>query len=108
MLFPFHKYLGPGNSVIPINRPCDEDDFIALKHDIEYFFHKTDSKAIRYADINAIIEFYSDFVNNSNWHSLLGLYGLLGKYLGETFIGVQYPVAGMLNSNTNNANSPWK
>lgn len=75
---------------MPNGIPVDEDDRIALLHDIKY--NRTTSSAdIRSADRQAIQLFYSDFAGHRNWHSAIGALGLDIKYLGESIFGVQYP-----------------
>ncbi|KAF5287673.1 hypothetical protein FQA39_LY15773 [Lamprigera yunnana] len=70
MRFPYHKYLGPGNS-LNLGKPIDEDDRIALVHDIHYSLLKS-NEDIRRADEESILEFYKNFLTTGNWHSLIG------------------------------------
>lgn len=53
----------------------DEDDKIALLHDIKYN-RATSSADIRSADRQAIQLFYSDFAGHHNWHSAISALGL--------------------------------
>lgn len=74
ILFPGHRYLGPGN---PIDNgdPVDEDDRIAQRHDIAYEDDRT-RENFRRADRVAISDFSRDFVRTGNWHSAAGATGL--------------------------------
>lgn len=87
--FPWHKYLGPGNE-ITFEDPVDEDDRIALLHDLEYA-HALKKEDILHADSTAIFQFVDNFLLTGNWHSFFGVYGLLFKYSAESVTGVQYP-----------------
>lgn len=91
MLFPKHKYLGPGNPV-PNGPPVDNDDWIAYVHDVAYT-KTTTPEDVRQADREAIASFSEDWKQNNNWHSLIGAAGLGAKYLGESMVGVQYGVS---------------
>ncbi|CAH0562754.1 unnamed protein product [Brassicogethes aeneus] len=69
-LFPGHKYLGPGNEING-EEPIDEDDRIALIHDISYLESHSDQE-IRDADLIAIQDFIEDIQETGNWHSAVG------------------------------------
>lgn len=88
MLFPYHKYLGPGNQ-ITYEEPIDSDDRIALLHDLDYELATKESDIYK-ADSSAVNEFLNDFLKTGNWHSLFGVYGLSLKYIVEKIIGIQY------------------
>uniref|UniRef100_A0A8D8Q5W5 Capsid protein VP1 n=1 Tax=Cacopsylla melanoneura TaxID=428564 RepID=A0A8D8Q5W5_9HEMI len=89
MLFPFHKYLGPGNH-INNGPPVDTDDEIALQHDLAYE-SATTPEQVRQADLDAIAAFEANYTTTGNWHSVVGSLGLLLKYRVETFTGILYP-----------------
>lgn len=89
ILFPGHRYLGPGNP-IENGDPVDEDDRIAQRHDIAYEDARTRGD-VRRADRVAIRDFSRDLVRTGNWHSAVGAAGLGIKYAAETLVGVQYP-----------------
>ncbi|KAF5281178.1 hypothetical protein FQA39_LY17849 [Lamprigera yunnana] len=103
MRFPFHKYLGPGNN-LNIGEPIDEDDRIALVHDIHYHLAKS-NKDIRKSDEESIIEFYNNFLRTGNWYSLIDGTGLSIKYIVESIVNVQYP---KLMSSTSTTRKPNK
>lgn len=86
---PGHKYIGPGNS---LNRGVgvDEDDLIAEEHDKAYDKAKTEED-IKAADEKGFQEFLTDWIENKNWHSLLGAIGLKGKAYVEKVTGQLYP-----------------
>lgn len=89
MLYPGHKYLGPGN---PTNNgdPVDWDDEIAREHDLAYDKANT-QQDITKADDTAIKEFFSDFHQTNNFHSLVGGIGLGLKRGAEAIFGPIYP-----------------
>ncbi|KAF5287229.1 hypothetical protein FQA39_LY16006 [Lamprigera yunnana] len=89
MRFHLHKYLGPGNK-LNLGEPIDEDDRIALVHNIHYNLAKT-NQDIRRADKEAILSFYSNFLNTGNWHSVIGGTGISVKYAIESISGIVYP-----------------
>ncbi|AAU12255.1 viral protein [Dendrolimus punctatus densovirus] len=81
---PGHKYIGPGTSDFkPI--PIDSDDAIAREHDLAYL-NADNNKDIYKADKTARDEFFSDFVHNNNYHSLIGGIGLGAKNLIEEHV----------------------
>lgn len=71
MLFPYHKYLGPGNE-ITFENPVDEDDRLALIYDLDYEFSKNESD-ISNSDSFGSVLFLKNFLETSNVHSLIGL-----------------------------------
>lgn len=89
MLFPFHKYLGPGNA-INFEEPVDEDDRIALLHDLQYE-QAVNRQDVSNADAIATNDFVANFLATGNWHSVVGFMGLLGKQVGEAIFGHVYP-----------------
>lgn len=89
---PGHKYIGPGTSDFkPI--PIDSDDAIAREHDLAYV-QAGNNEDIFKADRTGRDEFFSDFVHNNNYHSLLGGLGLGTKNLLEEHVFGK-PVYGM-------------
>ncbi|XP_071052737.1 uncharacterized protein [Onthophagus taurus] len=92
MRFPGHNYLGPGNN-LNIGDPIDEDDLIALLHDLRYEHAESEEDIIN-ADLDAIDEFLVDFHINNNYHSLIGAVGLSFKNIFEQLFGVVYPMVG--------------
>lgn len=87
---PGHHYIGPGNTVDSGVEPVDQDDFIALQHDLTYGNAET-QEAVNRADEIAVSEFANDFIETGNPHSLAGAVGLGAKRTIEHFVGVQYP-----------------
>lgn len=82
---PKHNYLGPGNTAKDsgnTNEIHDIDDYISSTHDNAYHNSKT-KEDIYQADRSAISDFTTDFIENHNWHSLLGAGGLGVKHLVE-------------------------
>lgn len=92
MRLPGHNYIGPGND-LDIGDPIDEDDLIALQHDIRYELAHSEDDIIN-ADLDAIDEFLRDFYINNNYHSIVGAIGLSFKFAFEKVFGVIYPMAG--------------
>lgn len=88
MLFPYHKYLGPGNE-INYDEPVDDDDRLALLHDLDYIKVKND-KEVSDSDSLFVNEFFKDFIHTGNWHSLFGTYGLSTKFVFEKLFGNVY------------------
>ena len=88
--FPDHQFIGPGNSIDEGVEPLDEDDRIALQHDLDYQRAKTPAE-VRNADLIAIHSFTRDFVKTGNWHSFAGAAGLATKYGIESIAGLKYP-----------------
>lgn len=87
MLFPGHKYLGPGNK-LQSGKPVDKDDSIAEEHDWRY--HLAQNKEdVRSADRKAIKEFFKEGLNHP--HAWVGALGLGIKYGVESLTGVLYP-----------------
>ena len=74
LLYPNHRYLGPGNP-IDNGTPVDNADRIAQVHDIEYNSART-KEDIFESDTRAIQSFKSDFLAKPNLPSLVGLVGL--------------------------------
>lgn len=74
LLYPNHRYLGPGNP-LENGEPVDNADRIAKVHDYEYSAAKT-KEDIFESDNRAIQKFRSDFVTHPNLPSLAGLIGL--------------------------------
>lgn len=90
LIFPGHKYLGPGND-LDAGAPVDMDDLIAEQHDQAYERAET-NKDIFKADEKAIFAFMIDWIRNKNWHSAVGAIGLGFKHCAEMIIGkVLYP-----------------
>lgn len=81
LLFPGHRYLGPGNP-LPNGEPVDEDDRIAQRHDEAYARAQSDADVFA-ADRHSTKEFFRDFVTTGNWHSAVGAVGLGTKNLVE-------------------------
>ena len=93
MLYPGHKYLGPGNK-LNNGTPVDNADKIAQKHDYAYDAAKT-KQQIFSADRAAISEFASDFVTHPNLPSLAGFVGIGAKHTVERATNsIIYPVLG--------------
>lgn len=88
-VLPGHNYLGPGNLIF--GKPVDRDDEIALKHDVLYQSANSHSD-IRKADVEAIDDFFENFQETKNFHSLIGGTGLWFKKQFEDYYG---PVYGM-------------
>ncbi|QLJ83484.1 ORF3 [Broome densovirus 1] len=103
LLFPGHKYLGPGNqSQLKGNtaEPIDKDDEIAAAHDNAYELAKT-KEDVYSADWTAIKDFGSDFLKSGNYHSAIGAVGLGVKTAAERLTNsVFYPPVGKLCPNT--------
>ncbi|XP_039292344.1 uncharacterized protein LOC120353288 [Nilaparvata lugens] len=89
LLFPGHNYLGPGNP-IENGEPVDSDDAIAQIHDLAYHYAEC-AEDIRLSDREAIASFFSDCVENRNWHSAVGCMGIGIKYVVESCVGILYP-----------------
>lgn len=93
--WPRHKYLGPGTNSFK-NKPIDQDDAIAREHDIAYTRTRS-HKDVFEADKKARNEFFTDFVENKNLHSLVGGLGLGAKnileekVLGKSIYGMAPP-----------------
>lgn len=93
-VLPFHKYLGPGNS-LDIGEPVNEVDRIAAEHDNIY--ENVQNKLQVYnADQQAIKEFVDIAVTSKDstkvLPALIGSFGLSAKHLYEKFINdVIYP-----------------
>lgn len=94
MRLPFHKYLGPGNSLNE-GTPVNAADSIAHDHDFSYE-QDVSRNNIRSADSDAIRLFTDNFVSNLNnpWESIPSAIGAIGltakKYFEDTF-GQVYP-----------------
>lgn len=86
---PGHKYVGPGNK-LDRGPPVDEDDIIAEEHDKAYEKAKS-TKEVEDADEAAFQKFLTDWIENGNYHSLLGAIGLKGKAYVEKLTGHLYP-----------------
>ncbi|GLV40070.1 hypothetical protein CBL_02955 [Carabus blaptoides fortunei] len=89
LVFPWHRYLGPGNEINYLE-PVDSDDRIALLHDISYA-NANSLRDVRNSDVVAIFQFIEDFEHTCNWHAITGYLGLLAKYIGESVFGSLYP-----------------
>jgi hypothetical protein len=90
LIFPGHKYLGPGNKV-NAGSPVDADDLIAQQHDWAYE-NATDKEDVYQADNDAIFAFIIHWIKNKNWHSVVGAVGLGLKHLSEVICGkIFYP-----------------
>lgn len=89
LTFPFHKYLGPGNT-LDGDKPVDYDDWIAFLHDIEYLNNNKFCEKIHEADFEACVDTFNDFLTNGNLHSLAGAVGLGFKYSVEKFFNTQF------------------
>lgn len=86
---PGHHFLGPGNKITD-DKPVDSDDAIAREHDRMY--EKAQSaQDIQAADNEAVGDFFRDFLENGNVHSLAASLILGVKQFAEGHIGVQYP-----------------
>lgn len=83
--WPDHKYLGPGTTDFTTD-PLDEDDYIAMLHDLDYDVARTEED-IDTADVNAIKAFGEDFITQGNIHSAIGATGLGLKYALEALLG---------------------
>ncbi|KAF5277671.1 hypothetical protein FQA39_LY18440 [Lamprigera yunnana] len=91
MCFPFHKYSGPGNS-LNLGKPVDDDDHIALVHDIHYSLSKS-NEDIRKADEESILDFYRKFLTTGElafvnwWYWIKGhsLYAARQKQLSNLY-----------------------
>lgn len=70
LVFPRHRYLGPGND-LDSGEPVDEDDRIAQRHDYAYA-EAVSAEDILRADEHAIEDFWNDFASTGNFHSLAG------------------------------------
>lgn len=93
MLYPGHKYLGPGNK-LNNGTPVDNADRIAQKHDYAYEAAKNKSQVFD-ADELAIKEFAADFVTKPNLPSFAGFVGLGAKHTVERATNsIIYPVLG--------------
>lgn len=93
MLYPGHKYLGPGNK-LDNGTPVDNADRIAQRHDYAYEAAKNRYQVFD-ADERAITAFAADFVSNPNLPSLAGFVGLGAKHaLERSTNSVIYPVLG--------------
>lgn len=88
---PSHYYLGPGNDALSGDEPFDDDDIIALVHDLEYQVAQSDHDIVR-ADLEAIQEFKDHFARTGHLGSLIGVAGLGLKYGVEQLFGVLYPI----------------
>lgn len=88
---PRHHYFGPGSHVREEHKPYDRDDEIAQIHDFSYI---DDSEHVRENDEQAIDEFWSNWHEDGNVHSLLGGVGLVIKRQIENVYGQQYPMVG--------------
>lgn len=90
IVFPGHKYLGPGND-LNSGEPVDNDDLIAREHDRAYKA-ATCAQDVFIADEFAIFRFIYDWIRNKNWHSAVDAIGLSLKHATEKIIGrVLYP-----------------
>lgn len=87
-VLPFHKYVGPGNS-LEQGEPVDLDDQIARIHDRAYADAVSDLD-VRQADRDAIEHFLVEGANDETGHSLLGAIGIGAKYAVESASGVLY------------------
>lgn len=91
MNFPGYKYLGPGNK-INFENPVNEDDRIALLHDLAYVEFENNPEQIHVSDLLDSNEFIKDFVKTGNWHTLVEYFGLSVKWIVEGLYGsVIYP-----------------
>lgn len=89
LLYPGHKYLGPGNELLN-GDPVDRADEIAQEHDYKY--NNSDSgQDIFKSDIEGVKNFANDFVTNPNLPSLAGAVGLTAKVYFESLYGHIYP-----------------
>lgn len=86
---PGHKYIGPLNKN-DRGAAVDEDDIIAEEHDKAYQSAKT-KQDVSVADDKAFNDFLTDWIENGNWHSLIGAIGLKGKTYVEKLTGQLYP-----------------
>nr|QTE03823.1 MAG: VP [Motacilla cinerea parvoviridae sp.] len=86
-VIPYHKYIGPGNSVHN-GPPVDSDDSIALEHDLAY----EKNENIPEADRHAIHDFIGDWSDTGNIHSVVGALGLSAKRGVESLTGQLYPM----------------
>lgn len=84
MLYPGHRYLGPGNPLFN-GTPVDNADYIAQNHDWEYSTAKT-KEDIFNSDSKAINNFTSDYKQKFNLPSFFGSTGLSIKNSFEKFI----------------------
>lgn len=90
LVFPGHKYLGPGNDM-DSGEPVDSDDVIAQAHDRAYE-EAVCQEDIYEADEKAIFLFILDWIKNKNWHSAVGAIGLSLKNCTERLLKrVLYP-----------------
>lgn len=93
LLYPGHKYLGPGNPLKNGN-PVDKADSIAWQHDHEYHDART-VKDVRDSDWKAIKAFGSDFLSRPNLPSAAGFVGLGVKTATERALNTTiYPNIG--------------
>lgn len=91
LVFPGHKYLGPGNK-LSNGLPIDSDDLIAQEHDIAYENANVKEDVIM-ADEIAIFAFTIDWIKNKNWHSFVGALGLSIKHIAEIILDTTlYPI----------------
>lgn len=93
IVFPGHKYLGPGNK-LDCGDPVDSDDAIARDHDRAYEMAVC-KEDVYLADRKAIFSFMIDWFTNKNWHSAIGAVGLAFKHFTEKLLHlVLYPRLG--------------
>lgn len=92
MRLPFHRYLGPGNS-LQEGEPVDEDDAIARDHDLRYEEARS-AEDVHAADEHSAGDFIDDFAVRGSLHSLAGAAGLTGKRLLEQHV-LGRPIYGM-------------
>lgn len=89
--WPFHKYLGPGNS-LDEGPPVNRADYIARHHDEHYEF---EPEAAREADEEAIQQFLHGAFESSDisnfYSNIIGAGGLSIKKRVEDRVGQIYP-----------------
>ena len=90
MRLPYHKYIGPGNS-LDEGSPVDFDDYLALEHDKTYEGSTSDSDIIQ-SDKQFASDFFSHWVETGHIPSLIGAAGLKTKSYIE-IIGLLYAKA---------------
>lgn len=94
MLWPGHKYLGPGNDLDITDENLDSADLIAKAHDIAYEIAHSPEE-VREADRAALKGFLEHTLGAESipsfFANIAGLTGLSVKYITESITGVLYP-----------------